>query len=53
VSANSKEEFSPISFILQNLGLNLLEEAKTFGDASLALMTFHLIPEMLTANRDR
>ncbi len=31
----------------------MLEEVKTFGAAGLALMTFQLKPEMLTANRDR
>jgi hypothetical protein len=31
----------------------LFDEDITFGAVSLALMTFHLKPEMLTANRDR
>ncbi len=51
--ANSKEEISPISFILKIFGLNLFDEAITFGTVTLSLMTFNLKPEMLTANRDR
>jgi hypothetical protein len=47
------EKSNEKSFILQSFGLKCLDKAITFGAISLALMTFHLKPEMLTANRDR